>query len=90
MSAAIALRNIVRVAEHVLLITIIPLQRRLDKHAVPFRLKMQNPIMNWCLVAVEVLDEGLNPTVVFENIFFVFSFVDQTDAYPRIQERKLS
>ena len=69
MGAPIALRNIVRIAEHVFLVAIIPLQRRL--HTDIF-VHGRREVKHGCcglvdLVAVKVLDERAYAALVFED-----------------------
>jgi hypothetical protein len=43
---------------------------------------MKNGRMQWRLLLIEVLDEGLDATLVFEDGFLALGIVSQHDAHP--------
>ena len=90
MRAAVALRNIVCVTEHVFRIAVVPLQRCLDAYVVFHRCKMKYRRMNDCFVSVEVIDKGLDTTFVFKHFFLLGSFINKTDTNTRVQKRQLA
>ena len=66
MSAAVPLGNVVRVGEHLLLKTIVPLHGDLDANAVfPIKLEVENRIERG-LIVVQVFHKGLKPAFVEE------------------------
>ena len=81
MRAAIALRNIVRITEHIFLIAIVPLQRSLDAHVVLDHREMEHAVVNRGFVAIQMFDKGLYAALVFENLFLLIAFIDKVDAY---------
>jgi hypothetical protein len=81
--AAVFLRNIVRKAEHIFLVSIVPLQRSFDDDAVLFDAEMQHGGMNWRLIAIQVLDEGSDTAFELKNILLAVAFILQVNLEPR-------
>src|SRR5690606_1500102 len=90
MRAAIALRGVVGEAEHVLLVGVVPLQRHLDRDSIPNRLKIKDIFMKWRLVAVEMLNEGADAALVFEDVFLLGALVDEMDAHAGVEEAEFA
>ena len=90
MCAAIALWNIVRVAKHVLLVTVVPLQRCLNANTALHHGKVKHRWVNRRLVAIQVFNERLDAALVFKNFFALIALVDQTNAHAGIQKRQLA
>ena len=86
MRAAIPLRDVVGIAEHVFLVAIVPLQCRLDTDAVPVVLEVKYGSVDRRLVAIEMLDKCANSTFVLEHVALVVTLVGQLDSYTGIQE----
>ena len=90
MSTAIALGNIVRVAKHILLVAIIPLERALHANVVFRHHEMKDGSVDRRLVTIQVLYERLDSTLVFKDVFLVFfALIYETNTHARIQKRKL-
>src|SRR5690606_26451373 len=87
--AAVALRDIVRVAEHGLLIAVVPLQRGLDLDIPAFFLEIQDRRVQRRLAAVQVRDEGADTAFELENVAAAVPLVLQRDPDAAIQERQL-
>ena len=68
MRAAVLLRNVVGVAEHGLLVGVVPLQRHSTPIAVAVRWNQNDGIVDRRLVAVQVLDEGADAALVLEHV----------------------
>ncbi len=67
MRTAIALRNIVGETQDVLVIAVIPLQRRLDGHAVLFADRVDRLGNDCSPLAIKVLDERLHPAIILQD-----------------------
>ncbi len=65
MRAAVALADVVREAQHVLVIGIVPRQRRLDAHPVAIGHDHDRVRNESGLGAVEIAHERLEPAVIF-------------------------
>ena len=76
MGTAVPLRNIVGIAEHVFLVGIVPLQRCFNANVIPFQDEVKDGRVDGLLVAIEVLDERPNPTLVLEGIAALIAFVN--------------
>ena len=90
MRATIALRNIIRVAEHVFLVAVVPLQRHLDTHAIVHDRKIDHAVVDWRLVTIEVLDERLDAALILKRVLSLRALVDQANAHARVQKRQLA
>ena len=90
MRSPVTLGNIVREAEDVLLIRIVPLHCKLDSGAVALGDDEEHAWMDRGLVAVQMLDEGANPSSVLEDVLLARTFIEQLDPYTRIEERQLA
>ena len=88
MRASILLGNVVRVAEHVLLVPVVPLQGALDRDQVNRAGKVDDGAMDRLLVPVQVDDECLDAPVELEDVFLPVPLVQQVDAYALVQERE--
>ncbi len=92
MGAAVALRNVVGEAEHVLVVAVVPPQRRLDADAVMLGADHDRRGHHRLLVAVEILDEFLDAALV-EQFFALLdrvAHVGQHDVDAGIQEREFA
>ncbi len=81
MGAAVTLRNVVGVAEHGLLIGIVPLQRYFDANRSFLHREMKHRRMNRTAGSIEVGDKGLQTALVLENVTLVITLVDQLDSH---------
>ena len=88
MGSSVTLRDVVRIAEHVFLVAVIPLQRGLDTNTVLFGREVEYRGVNRRLVAVEVLDEGADAALIFKRVLAFSPLVNQVDL-DRIEERQL-
>ncbi len=86
MGSAVALGDVVGVAEHVFLVAVVPLQRRLHGDVVFHRREMEGGRMHRGLVPVQVLDEGVDPALVMKGVLSLVPLIDQVDANARVQE----
>ena len=86
MGAAVALRDVVGVAEHVFLVGVVPLQRHLDADVVVHAREMEHRRVYRVLVLVQVLHEGTNAALVLEHVLALVTLVDQVDANAGVQE----
>ena len=86
MCTPIPLGNIVGITENILLVGIVPLHGDLNADIVLVGVEMKDLLVEWCLVAIQVLDKRSNTALVFKNILFVTAFIRQSDAHSRIQE----
>ncbi len=66
--AAIALRDVVGEAEDILVIAVIPLQRRFHRHAVLFALDQDGRREDRCLVAIEMGDKGGHAALIDHGV----------------------
>ncbi len=90
MRAAVALRDVVGETEHVFLIGIVPLHRQFDLNVVAGGVQVKHAVVERGFVAVEMLDERLDPALVFEHIFLAGALVPQPDADPGIEKRQFA
>ena len=81
MGAAVTLRDIVGVAEHALLIGVVPLHRHLDDNIFTLGREIAHGLMKLRLVLVEVLDESANTALVFEHHVALARLFAQADAH---------
>ena len=92
MGAAVALRDIVREAEDIFIIAVVPLERDVDADAVAFAADRDRIGQQRILVAVEIFDEGRNPALVEQVVDDMFGVarIDQLDPYARIEKGELA
>ena len=92
MGAAVALRNVVGEAQHVLVIAVVPPQRRLDADAVHLGIDHDRRGHHRLLVAVEIFDEFLDAALVMHLLALLdrVAHVGQHDVDAGIQERELA
>ncbi len=92
MGAAVALRNVVGEAQHVLVVAVVPPQRRLDADAVHFGIDHDRRGHDRLLVAVEIFDELLDTAVVVHLLALLdrVAHVGQHDIDAGIQEGELA
>ncbi len=88
--AAVFLRDVVRVAEHALLIGVVPLQRDLHRHQPVLGAKPEHRLMDRRARAVHVLHERLQPAGMGKDVRLVLALVDELDAHAGIEERQLA
>ena len=86
MGAAVALRNVVGVGQHLLLKAVVPLHGDFDADAVLAVLLEVNHFVQRRLVLIEVLHEGLQTALVGESVLLAGALVRQADADAGIQE----
>ena len=87
MGAAIALRDIVGVAQHRLLVGIGPLHGHFHGDALGFGGEVDHRFVQRVFLAAQVLDERADATFVFEHIGFAFlALIKQLDAHAGIQK----
>jgi len=75
MSAAVPLRNVVGVSEHLFLKAVVPLHGHLDAYAVLTIGLEENHVVKRRLVGVQVGDEGLEPAIVKEMLGFARALI---------------
>ncbi len=92
MGAAVALRNVVGEAQHVLMIAVVPPQRRLDAEAVHLGIDHDGRGHHRLLVAVEIFDEFLDTAIVAHLLALLdrVTHVGQHDIDAGIQEREFA
>src|SRR5437763_1802121 len=90
MRAAVLLRNVVGVAEHALLVGVVPLQRHLHRHRPVLRAKPDHRLVDRRARAVHVLHERLQSAGGREHVRAVLALVDELDANAGVQERALA
>src|SRR3546814_9052379 len=90
--AAVALRDVVRDAEDIFIIAVVPLERDLDADAVAFAADRDRIGQQRCLVAVEPFDEGRDAAFIEQVMHDMLGAarVNQLDADARIQEGELA
>jgi len=88
MRATIALRDVVRVTEHVFLVAVVPLHGDLDRRSVAVRLEVKHGRMYRRLVTVQMLDESPDATLVLKLVVPVITFVVEPDPDTGVQERQ--
>ena len=88
--AAVALRDVVRVAEHAFLVAVVPLERDLDLSRRAGLGEVDDRRMNRRLVAIQVLDERFDAARELEDVVPVLALVGQPDPHAGIQKRQLS
>ena len=84
--AAVRLGNVVRIGEDLLLETIVPLHRDLDRDAVVARMLEVEHLVESGLVAVQVVDKRPQAAFVQEALLLARTFVAQVDGHTRVQE----
>ena len=92
MGAAVALRDGVGEAEHGLVVAVVPPQRAFDRDAVALGLDHDRGGNERRLVAVEILDEGLDAALVAQLLALLdrVAHVGQHDPHARIEEGELA
>ena len=92
MRAAVALRDVVGEAQHVLVIAVVPPQRDLDRDAVALGLEHDRLGDQRRLRAVEIAHERLDPAVVVQRRFLALDAarIDELDRHARIEKRELA
>ncbi len=86
MSSAVTLRDVVGVAERVLLIGVVPLHSQLDLHLILRAADVYHLAMQWILVAIEVLHESRDPALVLEKVLRAIALVAQQHAHARVEK----
>ena len=90
MCAAIALRNIVGIAEYVFLVGVVPLQGHLDAGAViGFSLEVKRLVYGG-FVAVQIGHKSVQPALVVIGLRFVRALIAQNDFYARVQKSQFT
>ena len=89
MGAAVALWDIVGVAENVFLEGVIPLQCDLHADAIGVVLLEVEGFVDGSLVLVQVVDEGLQTPFILVDFFFSCALILQHYAYAGIEESQL-
>ena len=92
MGAAVTLRDVVGEAQHVLMIAVVPPQRRLDADVVQFRPHHDRGGNDRLLVAIEIFDEFLDAAGILHHfaLFDRVTHVGQHDIDAGIQEGELA
>ena len=92
MRAAVALRDVVGEAEHVLVVAVVPPQRALDADAVALRLDHDRLRHQRRLVAVEIFHERLDAALVAHLLALLdrVALVGEHDGDAGIEERELA
>ena len=92
MGAAVALRNVVGEAQHVLVVAVVPPQRRLDADAVHFGIDHDRRGHHRLLVAIEISDEFLDAAFVMHRLALLdrVAHVGQHDIDAGIEEGELA
>ncbi len=86
MGAAVALRDIVGEAKHLLLIRVVPLHRDFDDDAVLFGDGVEYVVVQHRLIAVDELDKSLHAAGKGEVFLLARELVDQADVDAVIEE----
>ena len=81
MGASVSLRNVVGVAEHVLLVSVVPLYGRLDTNVIAHRGEMKHRAMDGGLVAIQVFNKRLDAALIFEQVLALVALVDKVNAH---------
>ena len=87
MATAITLWNIVGITEYVFLVRVVPLHRNFNFDTILLHLDIDNFVMNWGLVFIQMHDKGTNTALVFKQILFIATFIKQVNTDTRVQER---
>ena len=90
MRAAVALRDIVREAQDLLLIGVVPLHRDLDEHPFLLPACMEDVRVQRSLVAVHVLHETPHATSERELLLLASALVDEHDPHAVVEEGQLA
>ena len=92
MGAAIALRDVVGEAQHVLVVAVVPPQRGFDVDAVALGPHMSGCRMSGDLGAVEIAHEGLEAALVHQLLapHLGMARIGEDDAHARIEEGELA
>lgn len=88
--AAVALRDVVGEAEHLLVEAVVPLHRHFHAHAVLLARGVEDGRVQHGLVLVDVLDEALHAAREGEVFFLAGALVGQLDVHAVVQERELA
>ncbi len=88
MGAAVALRDVVGEAEHVLVVAVVPPQRAFDRDAVALGADVDRLRDERALVAVEIVDEGLDAALVAHLLALLdrMALVGEHDRHAGIEE----
>ncbi len=87
---AIALRNIVGEAEHLLVEAVIPLHRHFDGNAFLLRIGVEDIRMQHRLGAIDVFDETLDAAGEGEILFLAGALIGQANMHAVIEERQFA
>src|SRR5437660_8550627 len=90
MSASVTLRNIVREAEYLFLVRVVPLHRHLERDAFLLCDCMKRSAMQHVLAPIDVFDKPLHSSSVREVLLFSEALVYQLDLDPVVEKRKLA
>ena len=88
--AAVALRNVVGVAEDVLLVGVVPLHGQLNGDVGTLGRDVNHLGVQRGLVTVEVLHEGGDAALVLEHVFLHVAVVAQNNAHAGVEKRQLT
>ena len=88
MGTAVALRDVVREAENILLVRLVPLQSNFHGNAVPSGGRVQHGFMQRLLGTMQVLDEGADAAHVLEPVMFARTIVEQIDDEATVEKRQ--
>jgi len=81
MCAAVLLRDVVGVAEHALLVGVVPLQRHFHGNHAVLGAEPEHRLVDGSAGAVHVLHERLQSAGVCKHIGFVLALIDELDAH---------
>ena len=81
MRSAIALRNIVGKAGDILLVRIIPLERRLDSDIIFLAKHVEDGRVNCGFLPVTIFHKGAYATFVFKYLLCIAALIKQLNAY---------
>src|SRR6516165_8000637 len=90
MCTAITLRDVVREAQHRLLIGIVPLHGYFDADPLVLTQRMEDMRMQNILSSIDELDERPDPASKLEHLLLRYSLIDQLDADTIVEERQLA
>ena len=90
MGPAVSLWNVVREAENVLLVRVVPLKGRLDAISVAIDGEIAHRWIETGLVAVQVLDEGPYSAIVVVDVALARSLVRERDSDSRVEKGELT
>ena len=90
MRSTVLLRNVVRVAEHALLVGVVPLHRDLNIDDTLLSLEAADRLMHGGTSSVQVFDERPQTTGVLKHVGSVLPLIDEFDAHAGVQKRQLA